>query len=107
MWYVIVSGAPVAPHLSCSTFQEDHAAGRRIEYVPITIEQHAAEAAEHGVPGEVIELLTYLFGEVLNDRNAATADGVRRALDREAGDFADFARAVAASGTWDPAPVSA
>ena len=83
------------------------ATGREIEYVPISVEQFAAEAAEQGLPAEVIELLTYLLGEVLDGRNAATTDGVRRALGREARDFADFARAVAASGAWDPAPVSA
>jgi uncharacterized protein YbjT (DUF2867 family) len=83
------------------------ATGREIEYVPISVEQFAAEAAEHGLPAEVIELLTYLLGEVLDGRNAATTDGVRRALGREARDFADFARAVAASGAWDRAPVSA
>ena len=31
------------------------------------------------------ELLTYLFSEVVDGRNADTTDGVRRALGREAG----------------------
>ena len=83
------------------------ATGREIEYVPISVEQFAAEAAEQGLPAEVIELLTYLLGEVLDGRNAATTDDVRRALGREPRDFVDFARAAAASGAWDPAPVSA
>jgi uncharacterized protein YbjT (DUF2867 family) len=65
------------------------AAGREVRYVPVSLEQHAAEAAEHGVPPEVIELLTYLFSEVVDGRNAGTTDGVRRALGREAGDFSD------------------
>jgi hypothetical protein len=47
------------------------------------------------------------MGEVLDGRNADTTDGVRRALGREARDFSDFARLVAASGVWDPAPVRA
>ena len=34
------------------------AAGRKIRYVPITIEEHAAAAAQQGVPPELIELLT-------------------------------------------------
>jgi hypothetical protein len=55
----------------------------------------------------VIELLTYLFQEVMDGRNADTADGVRRALGREAGDFAGYARATAASAIWDPAAVAA
>ncbi len=79
------------------------ATGRRIRYVPISIEEHAAAAAELGVPGEVIELLTYLFSEVLDGRNAHLADGVRRALGREPRDFADYARDAAATGVWNAA----
>jgi uncharacterized protein YbjT (DUF2867 family) len=81
--------------------------GREVRYVPISIEQHAAEAAEHGVPPELVELLTYLFSEVVDGRNAETTDGVRRALGRDARDFRDFARAAAADGAWDPAPITA
>ena len=83
------------------------AVGREVRYVPISIEQHAAEAAEHGAPPELVELLTYLFSEVVDGRNADTTDGVRRALGREARDFRDFARAAATSGAWDAAPISA
>ena len=83
------------------------AVGREVRYVPISIEQHAAEAAEHGAPPEMVELLTYLFSEVVDGRNAETTDGVRRALGREARDFRDFARAAATSGAWDAAPISA
>src|SRR5918995_3740542 len=77
------------------------AAGHEVRYVPVSLEEHAAEAAEHGVPAEVVELLTYLFSEVVDGRNADTTDGVRRALGREGRDFADYARDVAATGIWD------
>jgi uncharacterized protein YbjT (DUF2867 family) len=77
------------------------AAGRPVRYVPVSLEEHAAEAAEHGVPAEVVELLTYLFAEVVDGRNASTTDGVRRALGREPRDFADYARDTAATGVWD------
>ena len=83
------------------------AAGREIGYVPVSLEQHAVEAAEHGVPAEVIELLTYLFSEVVDARNAETTDGVRRALGREARDFGDYARDAAASGVWSSSAVTA
>jgi uncharacterized protein YbjT (DUF2867 family) len=81
------------------------AAGREIRYVPVSIEEHAAAAAEQGVPAEVIDLLTYLFGEVLDGRNAHRADGVQRALGREPRDFADYARDAAAGGVWSGVPV--
>jgi uncharacterized protein YbjT (DUF2867 family) len=77
------------------------ATGREIRYVPVSLEEHAAEAAQHGVPAEVVELLTYLFDEVVDDRNADTMDGVSRALGREGRDFADYARETASTGVWD------
>jgi len=78
------------------------AAGREIRYVPVSIDDYAAAAAEQGVPGDLIELLTYLFAEVLDGRNAHVADGVQRALGREPRDFRDYARDAAATGVWDP-----
>jgi uncharacterized protein YbjT (DUF2867 family) len=80
------------------------ATGREIRYVPVSLEEHAAEAAEHGVPAEVVELLTYLFSEVVDGRNANTTDGVQRALGREPRDLRDFARDAAASGGWNVRP---
>jgi uncharacterized protein YbjT (DUF2867 family) len=76
------------------------ASGRDVRYVPVSLEQHAAEAAEHGVDAEVVELLTYLFSEVVDARNAETTDGVRRALGRRPRDFADYARDAAR--VWNP-----
>jgi uncharacterized protein YbjT (DUF2867 family) len=83
------------------------AAGIKIGYTPVSLEEHAVELAEHGVPPEFVEFLTYLFKEVVDGRNADTTDGVRRALGREARDFADYARATAATGVWNEARVSA
>ncbi len=81
------------------------AAGREIRYTPVSLEQHEAELAEHGVAPEVIELLTHLFGEVVDGRNADPTDGVRRALGREPRDFSDFARDAAATGVWNAVPI--
>jgi uncharacterized protein YbjT (DUF2867 family) len=82
------------------------ATGREIRYVPVSVEEHAAAAAEHGVPAEVVDLLTYLFTEVLDGRNARLADGVQRALGREPRDFADYVRDVAARGVWKGSAVT-
>lgn len=83
------------------------AAGREVRYVPVSLEQHEAELAEHGVPTEVIDLLTYLFREVVDGRSANTTDGVRRALGREPRDFRAYAREAAASGVWNASAVTA
>ena len=58
------------------------------------------------MPAEFVELLTYLFSEVLDGRNAHVADGVQRALGREPRDFRGFARRAAATGVWN-VPVAA
>jgi uncharacterized protein YbjT (DUF2867 family) len=79
------------------------AAGREVRYVPISIEEFAAAAREQGVPSEAVEVLSLIFGEVLDGRNAHLADGVQRALGREPRDFGDYARAAAATGIWGAA----
>jgi uncharacterized protein YbjT (DUF2867 family) len=80
------------------------AAGREIRFVPVSAEEYAVALEEEGVPVESVSLLTYLFSEVLDGRNASLADGVRRALAREPRDFADYAREAAATGAWNPQP---
>ncbi len=76
------------------------ASGRPVRFVPVTIEQYTAAMAQEGVPGDIVSLLTYLFTEVLDGRNAHLADGVQRALGREPRDFREFAREAAAAGAW-------
>ena len=75
-----------------------HDGGR--EVVPVSVEEYAAGADEHGVPAEFVGFLTYLFSDVLG-RNAYRTDGVERALGRAPRDFADYAREAAATGAWN------
>jgi uncharacterized protein YbjT (DUF2867 family) len=83
------------------------ASGREIRYVPVSIDEFAVGAREQGLPDDVVEFLTYLFGEVLDGRNASLTDGVQRALGREPRDFSEYVRETAAAGVWDqPARVS-
>ncbi len=84
--------AEVAAELSRAT-------GRTIDYVPVTVEEYAAGAADHGVPAELVTFLTYLFGQVFGN-NAYITDGVLRALGRPARDFTTFATEAAERGAW-------
>ncbi len=77
------------------------ATGRTIRYVEIPPEAFTAGVAEMGLPEDIAWLLNYLFATVLDGRNAHLDDGVRRALGREPGDFAEYARRTAAAGVWD------
>jgi uncharacterized protein YbjT (DUF2867 family) len=77
------------------------ACGREIRYRQIPIATYADMMAQMQVPLPVISLVTYLFGEVLDGRNASTTDGVMRALKRAPRDFRDYARDTAATGVWN------
>ena len=79
------------------------AAGRPIRFVSVPAEDFAAQMREEQIPDDVLWLVSYLFTEVLDGRNAYLADGVQRALGRPPRDFADYARDVAATGVWEPA----
>jgi uncharacterized protein YbjT (DUF2867 family) len=73
---------------------------RNIRYVELTIEEYAAELERAQLPPEFVTLLTYLFSEVLDGRNASVADGVTQALGRPARDFIEYVRDAAATGVW-------
>lgn len=76
------------------------ASGRDIRYQQIPAEVFTNALMEQGVPTDEIEMLNYLFTTVLDGRNEYLTDGVQRALGRPPRDFRDYARATAASGTW-------
>jgi uncharacterized protein YbjT (DUF2867 family) len=80
------------------------AAGRPVRLTPVSHEDFAGGLAAERLPEDLVWLLSYLFREVLDGRNASLGDGVRRALGREPKDFSDYAREAAASGVWTPAP---
>lgn len=77
------------------------AAGREIAFIPISRTDFVAALTEYQVPADVVSLLDYLFGTVLDGRNSKTTDGVQRALGRAAKDFRDYAHAAAAAGIWN------
>jgi uncharacterized protein YbjT (DUF2867 family) len=77
------------------------ASDRELTYTRIGVDDLAAGLAEEGVPDEIAGLLRYLFGEVLDGRNAKLTDGVQRVLGRPPRDFADYAREAAATGVWN------
>ncbi len=65
------------------------------------MDEYASLLAQYGVPAETVSLLTYLFSEVLDGRNASLSDDVQRALGRQPRDFRDYARHAAVTGVWD------
>jgi uncharacterized protein YbjT (DUF2867 family) len=82
------------------------AAGRPVQYVAVSSDEFLAELRGAGLPEEEAAGLTELFAAIFDGRNQSLADGVQRALGRPPRDFAEYARRAAATGAWDPSPVS-
>ncbi len=76
------------------------AAGRPVRFVPVTVAEMAEAMRADSEPQEVVDLVAYLFSEVLDGRNAWVGNRVQRALDREPRDFRDYAQRTAATGIW-------
>lgn len=74
--------------------------GRDIRYVEVPLDAYVTALNDAHVPPASVALISYLFSEVLDGRNASVADGVRRALGRKARDFRSFVENTAASGAW-------
>jgi uncharacterized protein YbjT (DUF2867 family) len=74
---------------------------RDIRYTQISIEEYASVLESAEVPPALVTLITYLFTEVLDGRNAWVADGIPRALGRPPRDFSDYVRDTAATGVWN------
>lgn len=62
--------------------------------------RYYAAVVDNSKRPEVADMLGALFADVLDGRNAHLSDGVQRALGRAPRDFADYARAVSATGAW-------
>ncbi|MDO3702980.1 NmrA family NAD(P)-binding protein [Micromonospora sp. C28SCA-DRY-2] len=77
------------------------ATGRPVRFTPVPVAEYTAALDRAGAPADVVALLTYLFTEVLDGRNASLAGGVRRALGRPPRDVTEYARATAATGVWE------
>jgi uncharacterized protein YbjT (DUF2867 family) len=76
------------------------ATGHRINFEQIPMSAYSAALKEYGLPKQIIELITYLFTEVLDGRNENVTDGVEQALGRKATDFSEFVRKAIATGAW-------
>ena len=84
------------------------ATGRDLRYEQVPADAFFEGMRAHGTPEDIIALTQFLFDTVLDGRNSETTDGVQRALGRAPRDFAEYARATAATGIWAaPAPASA
>jgi uncharacterized protein YbjT (DUF2867 family) len=89
------------------TFEEivkimEQAIGRKIQYVPISIEEFKEGMKAAGLPDSYVWLFGYLFQEVLgNPDNQEVSADVDKVLGRPAKDFETYAKQTAATGIWN------
>jgi uncharacterized protein YbjT (DUF2867 family) len=88
------------------TFKEaiheiEKATGKSIHFEKVPMKAYASVLKEYGLPKDIIWLVTYLFTEVLDGRNARLADGVQQALGRKPTDFSEYVKKAAATGVWN------
>jgi uncharacterized protein YbjT (DUF2867 family) len=76
------------------------AAGRKLHFKSVSMKAFTQMLTEQGNPADIVDVLGYLFSEVLDGRNAHLTDGVERALGRKPRDFVEFARQTASTGIW-------
>ncbi|HJT75302.1 MAG TPA: NAD(P)H-binding protein [Chitinophaga sp.] len=76
------------------------ATGKPVQYEQIPAADYIATLKEYQVPQDVINLLNYLFSEILDGRNTIVSHGVEQALGRKPKDFSTYVKEVSANGTW-------
>lgn len=81
------------------------ATGKPVQYQEVSIDGYTALLNEYGITEEYISLLTYLYTEVLDGRNANVTDDIQRVLGRKPTDFSEYVKRTAATGIWEQALV--
>ena len=78
------------------------ATNRNIQYEAVSLEQYNGMMKAAGLPSDYIWLFDYLFREVLgNPHNHVVSKDVNKILGRNATDFRQYAKEMAASGIWN------
>lgn len=87
------------------TFEEavseiSQATGRQIIFEQISIEEYSRMLNEYNVPDYLIELICYLFGEVMDGRNEYITNGVQQILGRKPKNFSEYIQKTIKTGVW-------
>lgn len=76
------------------------ATGRSVRYVAVEPEAYVAELVAGGLSPDEAQGWTAALGPIRRGPEAKISDGVRRALDRDGIDFAEYVYAAAKAGDW-------
>ncbi len=86
-----------------ATEEISDATGRDIVFTTITMDEYEKMLRKYEVPEDIIWLITYIFTEVLVERNSIVTNDIQKVLGRKAKDFAEYARETASTRIWNPA----
>ncbi|MEM6915057.1 MAG: NmrA family NAD(P)-binding protein [Verrucomicrobiota bacterium] len=75
--------------------------GRELQVVDVSREEFVAGLEAAQLPEDLVQLVDYLFNEVLDGRNSSLGDGVQRALGRPPRDFRSFLQKAHLSGAFN------
>lgn len=77
-----------------------------IKFIEVEVNEYASILRSHHVPEDVVSLITYLFGQVLDGRNESVQDSIPKVLGRKATSFDSYVAKTVASGIWNAKPVN-
>lgn len=65
-----------------------------VQFMPISVDSFIKTMLQQQVPKNTIDMMLFLFSEVLDGRNEKVCNGVQRALGRPAKDFSEYAASL-------------
>ena len=68
--------------------------GHKNKFIPISIDAFKNEMIKQNTPADMIDMLLFLFGEVLDGRNSYLSHGIEDALGRAPKDFSEFVKTL-------------
>jgi uncharacterized protein YbjT (DUF2867 family) len=76
------------------------AANRDLQFQTVPLDAYIEGARQMQIPEVIVDLMIYLFGEVLDGRNTPTSDHVEQILGRPARSLETYAQDTAKTGIW-------
>lgn len=78
------------------------ATNRKIDFMPINVDQYVAAMKEQGIPADFVWLIGYLFTEVLgNPMVSEISDDIEKVLKRKPKSFVNYVNETAKTGVWN------
>ena len=74
--------------------------GRPIKYTEVRLDEYASALRSQQVPEDVTNLITYLFGQILDGRNESVEDSIPKVLGRRATSFQEYVAKAVKQGAW-------